>query len=827
MRLRLMLIGVIALWSPRFLSADEKASDSTRAADVAFFEAKIRPVLVEHCYRCHSAASGKAEGELRVDSRAALRKGGSRGPAVVPGDTKGSWLLVAIAHTDPDLRMPPREDRLKDAVLADFKAWIDRGAPDPRDVDPPATAKPRQEFWAKRPVADPPVPEVARKDWPLAPLDRFILARLEAERIAPSPDAAPAVLLRRVYFDLTGLPPSAADLDRFTSRVAADGTDVALATEVDALLATRQYGEHWGRHWLDVARFAESSGKEANISFPYAWRYRDYVIDSVTADIPYNRFLEEQVAGDLLPAATDAERARLLVATGFLALGPKNLDEGNEAQFQADLIDEQIDTVTRAILANSIACARCHDHKFDPFSMEDYYGLAGIFRSTKTYFGTAVSPSNRNSGDPLRLPEIEGQAVLHASIPKAKVDELKTKLAALNKEEQEKKAAMWKAVAEGKDASGIFTLQDALRIFWSRGGIEGELERVSDDGKALPLAMGVLDREEIKDSPVYDRGDVARPREPVPRAIPVALRLDGCAPIPSDHSGRLELARWLTHPENPLTARVFVNRVVQKLLGAGPVRTVDNFGSTGELPTHPELLDHLAVRFVSEGWSLKKLVRSVVLSRTYRQSSDFRRDCFEHDPENRLVWRIPKRRLPAESIRDAMLAASGELDLSRPKGSLVGRVIGDRPISLIGLDSRLPRDLDGSVQRSVYLPVIRDRLPDVLELFDFAEPSLVTGEREQTNVPTQALYLMNSPFVNERSVAMARRLIRESPRPDEQVRSAFQLCFARDPLPEESTRVMDFLKSQPPGPEDQKTPPKPLVMFCQALLSTAEFRNLD
>jgi hypothetical protein len=824
---RLMLLWAATLCAPSFLRADEKGGDPINAEETAFFEAKIRPVLVQHCYRCHSAASGKAEGELRVDSRAALRKGGSRGPAVVPGDPKASWLLVAAAHSDPDLKMPPKDERLKDAVLADLKAWIDRGAPDPRDVDPPVVTKPRQEFWAKRPVVDSPPPEVARKDWPLAPLDRFILARLEAERMSPSPDATPTVLLRRVYFDLIGLPPSIADLARFDHRVATDGIDAALAAEVDELLATPQFGEHWGRHWLDVARFAESSGKEANISFPYAWRYRDYVINSVAADIPYNRFLEEQIAGDLLPAESDAERARLLIATGFLALGPKNLDEGNEAQFQADLVDEQIDAVTRAVLANSIACARCHDHKFDPFSMEDYYGLAGIFGSTKTYFGTAVSPSNRNSGDPLRLPNIEGQTVLHASIPKSKVDDLKTKLAALSKEEEEKQSAMWKAVAEGKDASGIFTLQDALRIFWSRGGIEGELERVSDEGKALPLAMGVLDRKEIKDSPVYDRGDVARPQEAVPRSIPAALRFTGCEMIAQDHSGRLEVAHWLTHLQNPLTARVFVNRVVHHLLGAGLVRTVDNFGSTGELPTHPELLDHLAAQFVSAGWSLKKFVRSIVLSRTYRQSSDFRQDHFERDPENRLVWRSAKRRLPAEAIRDAMLSVSGELDLTRPDGSLVGRIIGDRPISLIGLDPRLPKDLDGSVQRSVYLPVIRDRLPDVLELFDFAEPSLVTGERENTNVPTQALYLMNSPFVTQRAAAMAKRLSRDVARPDEQVRLAFQICFARNPLPEESARSLAFLNSPQTNSTKPESPSRNLEMFCQALLSTAEFRNMD
>ncbi|HVJ87287.1 MAG TPA: PSD1 and planctomycete cytochrome C domain-containing protein, partial [Caulifigura sp.] len=740
MRSILFAAAFIAPWAVGVTAADDKPAPQDPAG-VAFFESKIRPVLVKSCYSCHSLESGKTEGELRVDSRDALRKGGDRGPGVVPGDPEASWLLIAASHSDPDLKMPPKAERLSDAVLADLKQWITMGAPDPRDSAAPSRVK--KEFWAKRPVIDVPPPDVHRGDWAKGPIDQFLLSKLESEGITPSPDAARPTLLRRVYFDLTGLPPSPDDVARFTRRAEADGDDTALAAEVDRLLTTAQFGEHWGRRWLDVARFGESSGKEANITFPYAWRYRDYVIDSVTADVPYNRFLEEQIAGDLLPAATDAERARLLVATGFLALGPKNLDEGNEPQFTADLVDEQIDTVTRAVLSNSVACARCHDHKFDPFTMEDYYGLAGVFRSTKTYFGTAVSPSNRVGGDPLVLPKLEGQKVLHASIGAKKVEELKAKLAALNKEEKEKREASLKAVLEKRDASGIFTLQDALRIFWSRGGLEGELERVSDTGEALPLAMGVQDRDEVKDSALYERGDVSKPKAAVPRAIPVALRFAGNEPLPEKQSGRLEVAHWLTSPDNPITSRVFVNRVWHHLFGAGLVKTVDNFGSTGELPSHPELLDHLATRFVKEGWSLKKLVRQIVLSRAYRQSSEFRPDAFQQDPDNRLVWRMAKRRLPAEAIRDAMLAASGEIDLARPDGSLVGRVIGDRPVSLIGLDARLPKDLDGSKNRSVYLPVIRDRLPDILELFDFAEPSLVTGERETTNVPTQALYLMN------------------------------------------------------------------------------------
>jgi hypothetical protein len=432
------------------------------------------------------------------------------------------------------------------------------------------------------------------------------------------------------------------------------------------------------------------------------------------------------------------------------------------------------------------------------------------------------------AGDPLKLPEGANQPVYHESIPEKKVVELKTQLAALKKEHEDGMAAVMKAAIEGKDTSEIFTLRDALRIFWTSGGIEGQLEKVSDSGKALPLAMGVQDREKIVDAPLLERGDVAKPKDPVKRAIPEFLRLENCEPIPSDHSGRLELAHWLTHPDQPLTSRVFVNRVWHHLFGAGLVRTVDNFGSTGERPSHPELLDHLAVKFVESNWSLKQLVRELVLTRTYRQASEYRKDAFHADPDNRLLWRAAQRRIDAESIRDAMLSASGELDLKRPEGSLVAKVIGDRPISLIGLDKRLPTDLDGSVTRSVYLPVIRDRLPDVLELFDFAEPSLVTGERESTNVPIQALYLMNSPWVQERAKAFAARLIREAETDEQRVRLAFQLCFGRGPNRNESERSLTYLSAQAASesaPSDG--PALRLVNFCQALLSTAEFRNLD
>jgi hypothetical protein len=455
--------------------------------------------------------------------------------------------------------------------------------------------------------------------------------------------------------------------------------------------------------------------------------------------------------------------------------------------------------------------------------MEDYYALAGIFKSTKTYFGTAVSPANRVGGDPLVLPEGAEAAVFHDDIPAKRVTELKDQLAALKKEQEDKQAAVWKAIAAGKDASEIFTIRDALRIFWTSGGIEGQLEKVSATGKALPLAMGVLDRDEIQDAPLFERGDVTRPKETIPRRFPEFLALSGCE-IPKDQSGRLQLARWLTHPDQPLTSRVIVNRVWHHLFGAGLVSTVDNFGSTGERPSHPQLLDHLAVRFIDSGWSIKQLVREIVLTRAYRQASDYREHASLTDPDNRLIWRMTPRRIPAESIRDAMLAASGELDIMPPEGSLVAKVIGDRPISLIGLDKRLPTDLDGSRHRSVYLPVIRDRLPDVLELFDFAEPSLVTGERESTNVPIQALYLMNSTFVQDRATALAQRLSREATSNEDRVKLAFLLSFGREAAPAEVGRSLEFL-SQSADREAAADPQ--LVSFCHALLSTAEFRNLD
>ncbi len=804
----------------------------------AFFEAKIRPVLVEHCYECHSAEAGKSKGGLLLDTREGIRVGGETGPAVVPGDPAKSLLLLAMKHADPDLEMPPKKPKLGDRVIADVEAWIRQGAPDPREVAaktsamPPVTVDAGRKFWSyQKPVAAP-VPATKQGDWATRELDHFILAKLEAEGMQPSPDAEPVVLLRRLHFDLTGLPPTPEEADAFVRAWTQKGLDreKLLGVTVDRLLASPRFGERWGRHWLDVARFAESNGRESNITFPHAWRYRDYVIRAMNEDRPFDRFVTEQVAGDLLAAKDDAERAQLLIATGFLAFGAKGLNEMVKAQFAADLADEQLDTVTRAFMASSVACARCHDHKTEPFSMEDYYALAGVFKSTRTHYGTWIDSENNNGGTLIRLPDLPGQLIPNKPATPQEVAKLKADLAQLKKEGREQEAYVMKAKLEGRDLSGEFNrlLGNALRIYWSGGGLEGRLATVDDSGRALPLCMGVEDDRTIADTALLERGEIAHPGKTVPRGFPKVIAIRGVSAPGGKQSGRLELARWLTSPEHPLTARVMVNRVWRHLLGAGLVKTTDNFGFSGERPSHPELLDALALKFMSDGWSVKSLIREVVLSRTYRQASTYRDDCFHRDPENRLLWRASKRRLDAEVIRDSMLAVSGLLDTSPRPGSLVAE-LDSHSVSLIGFNKKVPEDLDGSHRRSVYLPVLRDALPDAMELFDAAEPSLVIGDRSVTNVPLQALYLMNGVFVQEQAAALAARLAKMEATSEGRIRGAFRLCFNRLPDEKEMELAMRFFESSGAAASSAADADADtlLATYCQALLATAEFRNAD
>jgi len=796
-----------------------------RADDEEFFESKIRPILVEHCYKCHSLEGDKAKGGLRVDTRDALRAGGDSGPGVVPGQPEKSLLLTAIRHDDPDFEMPPKKAKLPVSIAADFEKWIASGAFDPREDQPGAgnpdalDRKARLDHWSYRPIR-PNEPPAAGSDWALTEIDRFVLARLEEENLVPSPDADPVSFLRRLHFDLVGLPPTPEQVDAFSWD--------RLEETVEELLASPGFGVRWGRHWLDVVRFAESNGREANIVYPHAWRYRDYVIEAVTDDLPYDRFLLEQVAGDLLTHENETERARLLIATGFLAIGPKGLNLQDHEQFAADVVDEQLDALSRGFLASSLACARCHDHKSDPVSMEDYYALIGIFKSSKTYYGTWIDSENNNGGELITLPDLPGQLNPGHPIPKKKVAQMKQELAELEEKERAGRAMAAKLKQDGQKAMAMREnfnemLREALRVYWTKGRLVGKLATVDDEGNPLPLCMGVREAETPVDSPVYLRGDLKNPTDPVPRGVPALFGMDPAPPTRDDRSGRLALGHWLSHPDHPLTARVMANRAWSHLFGTGLVRTSDNFGRTGETPSHPELLDTLAKRFRENGWSLKQLVREIVLSRTYRQSSDHSPAAFRRDPENRLLWRMSPRRLDAEVIRDSMLSVSGQLDRS-PRPASLAAELKSHSVSLIGFNKSVPADLDGSLHRSAYLPIFRENLPDVLELFDFAEPSLVVGSRDETNVPPQALFLMNSPFVRERSVALAERLVNGYPDRDSRIDAAFEFCFQRSPDPHERKLVTHYLEQSEKAPDTSVPETEPWAGFCQALLSSAEFR---
>lgn len=788
-----------------------------------FFETKIRPVLVEHCYKCHSLESGKSKGDLRLDSREAIRKGGERGPGVVPGSPEKSVLLDAIFHREEDMEMPPKKQQLPKNILDDFVTWIEMGAPDPRNEAELKLAhqskSKAQTSWSLLPPKISTFPKYEKHTWVRRPLDTYILKALHEKGLSPSPDAQPGVLLRRLYLDLIGLLPTPQQQVRFNEQIDRLGLDAALENEVDQLLARPEYGEHWARHWLDVVRYAESTGKETNLTFPHAWRYRNYVIQTFNEDLPYDRFILEQLAGDLLPYKSPQQRARHLISTGLLAFGPKSLEENNTFQHLADLADEQLDTVMRAFTASSVACARCHDHKSDPYTMEDYYALAGIFASSQTFFGTSIGPGNTVGGDYLVLPKGPKYHISNASIPLKKLRQLKQeRQTLLDKQIQNKNKQVQAFLGKSADTE-MMSLQDALRTIWRLGAIEGQLKKVDEQGKALPLAMGVQDRKNVFDIPVLERGDITKAGDKVPRGFPKVIILDNSPTIPKGQSGRLQLAHWLTHPKHPLTSRVMVNRLWHHLFGRGLVKTVDNFGSSGEKPSHPELLDHLAIQFIESNWSIKNMIKSMVLSRTYRQESIRRPQAEQLDPDNTWLWRAPRRRMTAEMIRDSILQVSGELETGLQQGSTVSRM-GEKNVSLVGFMKHLPDDLDGAKHRSVYLPIMRNQLPDILELFDFAEPSLVSGTRDSTNVPLQALFFLNSEFMQTQSENLAKRIQKDKASWEEQLALLYQSCYGREPNQKELNLAQKFFgkHKQDNAIWDQ---------YCHAILSTLEFRSIE
>lgn len=939
--------------------------DEPDAVGIEFFEKHIRPILVQHCFECHGPE--KTKGGLRLDSRAGWSAGGDSGPAIIPGKPDDSLLIQAIRYGG-DYEMPPK-GKLPAELIKKLEHWVQIGAPDPRVSSTADASKPNgksidleagRRHWAYRPLNTVSIPSVRAGTWAQNEIDNFILARLEAASLQPSADADRTVLVRRLYFDLHGLLPTPEEIDAFLRDDAPD----AYTRLVERLLASPRFGERWGRHWLDVARFAESMTLRGFV-FKEAWRYRDYVIQTLNEDRPYDAFVREQIAGDLLPAADRFDRERKLVATSLLAMGNTNLEEQDKKQLEMDVIDEQLDVISKGFLAQTLTCARCHDHKFDPIPQRDYYALAGILRNTKALEHANVS---KWIEAPLPVePQAEQRIKQHETAIAALEKQIKrakeaVKLASTKKtnevpspqvlstgelpgivvdDSQAKRVGEWQesqftkryigsgylhdmkrdqgnktltfspelprdgqyevrlayspgesrakaanvtvfsadgektiavdeteppsidgrfvtlgrfrferagqsfVIVSNEQADGYVTA-DAVQFLpteiatdaASAGGstekrkpnaaqaqltaAESELKRLEADMKTLtaaapprPMAMSVLELPELVTTRLNIRGVVHNLGEEVPRGFLQVCSDDAPVSFPANQSGRVELAMWLTSPTNPLPARVIVNRVWHKLFGSGIVRTVDNFGLTGETPSHPELLDFLAEQFVRRGWSIKDLVREMVLSRTYCQTSNASpadsRQARVADPENRLLWCMSRRRVDAEFLRDAMLFAAGRLNLEMGGPSFKTDLASDYGFQHTG------------TRRSIYEPVFRNALPEIYDAFDFADPSVVTGRRSTSTVAPQALFLMNHPFVLEQSQFIAQRLLAESTWDDShRIDFVFRTTLGRFPSAEEKQAAVCYLANA-----NAESVLRRWSQLCQSLVATIDFRYVQ
>ncbi len=982
------------------------------AADAAFFESKVRPVLVARCQGCHGAGSSPAQAGLRLDSRAGLIAGGKRGPALVAGDPDSSLLIRTIRASSGVPRMPP-DGKISRAEVEALAAWVKLGAPWPTPaVRVPAPQTSSVAHWAWQPPLLPRLPRVRNQNWVSSPIDRFILAGLEAANLTPAPPADRRTLIRRATFDLTGLPPTPAEVAEFL----ADTRPDAFSRVLDRLLASPAYGERWGRHWLDVARYADSNGVDENLAYVNAWRYRDYVVRAFNQGRPIDRFIREQIAGDLLedPPGDEGDG---VVATGFLSLGPKMLAEDDPVKQEEDIIDEQIDTLGRAFMGVTLGCSRCHDHKFDPFPQTDYYSLAGIFKSTRTMLnfktlaewqelpvagkedrekiagidrqvqavqsqlrtvreqataavlreatrrrseylrvartladkpqGGLLLPAGAGGAAPVGSITLEAEEYTSGNVLKDRDNygrgigvlvnagqypnfaEYPVEIGAGGEWQLDLRYAsgdprpvrilvndrLVSTEAAGGTTGGFFPqhqrwaaavvvrlpagpnrirlerdsffphidrlllspypgsmpprtrqqsateaglvpellgqAEEQLRTsagrateieFTSATGLErafappdreairrleAEIASLEKSRPPVPRAMAVSDGKPVT-MRVHIRGDYQSLGADCPRSFPAVLNRQGTDPIPPDSSGRLQLARWITRPDHPLTARVFVNRVWRWLLGRGLVPSTDNFGTLGDKPINQPLLDWLAVTFVRNGWSLKRLQKDIMLSATYRMSSRYDSVAAARDPDNRLHWRHSRRRLEAEAIRDSILAVSGRLD--RTVGGSLLR-IGAREY-VTSTANKDPISYQSS-RRSLYLPVIRSALYEFFTAFDFGDPTVLNGDRASTTVAPQALFVMNSPIVQEESRALATALCADpSLNGTGRARRIYQLCFAREPTAVEVRRALELvarvaqadpLKAETPEMRELRS----WQSLVRAMFATTEFTHLD
>ncbi len=930
------------LFSALFCAGTAKSASALAPESVEFFEKRIRPVLAEQCYKCHSEAE-KIKGGLALDTREATLLGGDSGPSLVPGDPDKSKLIEAVRYKNRDLQMPPK-NALTEQQIRDLETWVKMGAPDPRDAKPvAATAKvginieEGRKFWSFQPLSSPELPTVGNTAWVKSPVDTFVLEALEKAALHPAPPADKRTLIRRATFDLTGLPPTPAEVEAFL----ADGSTAAFPRVVERLLASPQYGERWGRHWLDVARYADSNGIDENVAYGHAWRYRDYVVRAFNDDKPYDQFLVEQLAGDLLPAAAEEQRIEQLTATGFLSLGARVLAEPDVRKMEMDIIDEQLDTLGKAFMGMTLGCCRCHDHKFDPIPTADYYALAAIFRSTKSLSDEKMGAIKFWYEHPLATPEQMAAKKEHeaqVTAQRAKVTKFAADLRAKLKAELQERAAdylaasvelpedasfkevekvaaqhrlrarnlltcrlylarnadhpvfsPWHRLAQTRDAEGIRThykkvfadtaaaLKEAVAAaaqaaqaklvkdkpapekapvvkpsdpvlaaaFDALNDVAGFLtipdkqadafdddmlnpvKAMNDDLMALedrtpepPAIMSVRDDAIVRTLPVHIRGSYLTLGEEVQRGFPEVMRVSLSQPVlPAKQSGRLQLARWMASSEHPLTARVAVNRLWRWHFGAGIVASTDNFGILGDKPSHPALLDWLARRFIEEGWSIKEMHRLMMNSSTYQMASvhpaadqpSSSPDPAMVDPENKLLWRANIQRLEAEQIRDAMLAASESL--SREIG---GKTIPLRNREFVFNHTSKDATRYETPRRALYLPIIRNHLYDMLEQFDYPDPTMPTGSRNSTIVAPQALIMLNAPVVRQAAERLAAKILREGKTEESALQLAYASLYSRPPGEQETRRALSFLDSQ----TDRK---EAWAVLCHTLLAANEF----
>jgi hypothetical protein len=707
-----------------------------------FFEKEVRPLLVEHCQKCHG--DKKPKGGLRLTSREAILKGGDSGPAAVASKPENSLLIQAVRYSDTP-QMPPKR-KLSDRQIAVLTHWVQLGLPWPRSTSGGKTAEgngtfqitdEQSRFWSFQPMKAVPPLDVQDMAWAKSKLDRYILAALESKGLRPARSADKRTLLRRATFDLTGLPPTPQEMDAFLH----DDKPGAFARVVDRLLASPAYGERWGRHWLDLARYTDSFDARLNpgneMEINDSWRYRDWVVQAFNRDLPYDKFLTDQIAGDLLPSPNGIN-SEGIIATGFLALGNWGGGDADKEKLLTDIADDQVDVASRTFMGLTMACARCHDHKFDPISTADYYGLAGIFFST--HILANVGP--KTDGPPmLRVPLLPAAEVKASKNSKATVP-----------------------YANGAQ----------------EGGVPGSPHAGTHDVR------------------IHIRGRYDRLGPLVPRRFPEIVAGREQKPI-THGSGRLDFARWLTRPDHPLTARVMVNRIWQHHFGEGIVRTPSNFGKLGRPPTHPGLLDWLALEFVQSGWSIKQMHRLMMLSAAYQQSSEAIPETLKNDPDNLLFGRMNRRRLEAEVLRDSILAVSGQLD--RTMGGPAFR------------DFATPR-------RTLYLMTIRSDRSGFGPLFDAADPTAPVEKRTISTVAPQALFLLNNQFVLARAQALAKRVLAADKEEEMRINRVYHLLYGRPPIAEEITVGRDFLQGAGGSEEAWQE-------YAEILLCANEFLYVD